>query len=362
MKKIRLILEDKTVFQGFSFGFNISSAGEVVFNTGMVGYPESLTDPSYKGQILVMTFPLIGNYGVPPPEKAAKLMKFFESEKIHIKGLVVSDYSKDYSHWNAVQSLSDWMKKNSIPGIYGIDTRALTQRLRENGVMLGKIEANDKSIDFYNPDEDDLVSQVSCNAPEIYESGKIKILLIDCGVKHSIIKSLMKRRCSVMRVPWNHDFSDMDYDAAVISNGPGDPKQCKATIDSIRKLVHEKTPILGICLGNQLLSLAIGADTYKLRYGHRSQNQPCIDKLTGRCHITSQNHGFAVNPGLLPKEWKEWFVNANDDTNEGIIHNSGLFRSVQFHPEANPGPSDTDFIFDDFLKVVTKNMAREERY
>ncbi|MBN2423277.1 glutamine-hydrolyzing carbamoyl-phosphate synthase small subunit [Candidatus Woesearchaeota archaeon] len=353
MEKIKLVLEDNTVFRGYSFGYNSSVAGEVVFNTGMVGYPESLTDPSYRGQILVLTYPLIGNYGVPSQEKEGKLMKFFESEKIHITGLIISDYSKDYSHWNAQQSLSSWLVKNKVPGICGIDTRALTQKLREKGVMLGKV-VFEKDIPFEDPNTRNLVNEVSCSNPIVYENGKTKILLIDCGVKYNIIRSILKRKCSVIRVPWNYDFSDTEYEGVIISNGPGDPKLCTKTIENVKKLIKEKTPVFGVCLGNQILALAAGADTYKLKYGHRSQNQPCIKRKTKRCYITSQNHGFAVDNATLPKEWEEWFYNANDGTNEGIIHKSGLFRSVQFHPEATPGPVDTEHLFDEFLELIRK--------
>jgi len=346
--KARLVLKDKSVYKGYSFGYEDSSAGEVVFNTGMVGYPETLTDPSYKGQLLVLTYPLIGNYGVPESG--------FESDKIQINGLIVSDYSKVYNHWNSVQSLSEWLVKHKVPALCGIDTRALTKKLREEGVMLGKIEF-ERDVPFYDPNKEALVKEVSVKKPILYNNnnnnskGK-KIILIDCGVKKSIINSLVKRGFSVKCVPWNYDFFKEDFSGIFISNGPGNPEMCRKTIENIRKAIDKKIPIMGICLGNQLLALAAGARTYKLKYGHRSQNQPCIEKGTKRCYITSQNHGYAIDTKTLPKGWREWFINANDGTNEGIMHESGMFCSVQFHPEAAPGPTDTEFLFDKFKEMV----------
>lgn len=357
---IELVLKDGSVFSGFSFGADTGSAGEVVFNTGMVGYPESLTDPSYKGQILVLTYPLIGNYGVPAKDKDSQnILKYFESDKIQVKGLIISDYSREYSHWNAVKSLSDWLKEENIPGIYGIDTRALTKKLREKGTMLGKIVSENSDVEFYNPNKADLVKEVSINEPVIYASknhnddiNNKKVVLVDCGAKNNIINCLLKRNVTVMRVPYDYDFFDHGFDGIVISNGPGDPKMNVKTIENIGKAIEMKIPIFGICLGNQILALAAGGDTYKLKYGHRSQNQPCLIKGTKRCFITTQNHGFAVDMKKMPNDWDEWFVNVNDGTNEGIKHKTKPFMSVQFHPEAMPGPVDTEFLFDEFIKKL----------
>lgn len=348
----RLILENGLEFAGYSFGNEQSVAGEVVFNTGMTGYPETFTDPSYRGQILTLTYPLLGNYGVPPDKKNMQFPVNFESSRVQISGLLISDYSFQYSHWNAAQSLADWLRANQIPALYGIDTRQVTKILREKGTMLGKIEIDSQPIDFYNPNLDNLVSMVSISEPRLYGKGSVRIALIDCGCKINIIRSLLQRGVQVWRVPWNHDLSKEKFDGLVISNGPGDPKMCRQTILQIRQTIARNIPVFGICLGHQLLALAAGANTYKLKYGHRSQNQPVIEVSTNRCLITSQNHGYAVDNQTLPKEWSPWFVNLNDQTNEGIRHKSGRFRSVQFHPEASPGPVDAAYLFDDFLKVV----------
>ena len=356
-KKAELILEDGTVFEGISFGCEKSAAGEVVFNTGMVGYPESLTDPSYSGQILALTYPLIGNYGVPAPEKDEfGVEKNFESEKIQVAGLVVSDYSEEYSHWQAQKSLGEWLREEKIPAITGIDCRSLTKKLREKGVMLGKIQFSGEKTDFDDPNRRNLVAEVSCRTPVLYESKNsgTTIALIDCGAKNNIIRCFLQRGASVLRVPWDCDLFSGKYsfDAVFVSNGPGDPKTVQATIQNVKKAIEQGIPTLGICLGNQILALAAGADTYKLKYGHRSQNQPALLVGTKQCYITSQNHGFAVDEKKLPPEWEPWFRNLNDGTNEGIRHKSKPFMSVQFHPEAAPGPVDTAFLFDKFLEIA----------
>ncbi len=353
-KKAKLILEDNSVFDGISFGAEKSIAGEVVFNTGMVGYPESLTDPSYNGQILVLTYPLIGNYGVPKSGKEFGIERNFESEKIQISGLVVADYSYEYSHWQAGKSLGQWLKIGKVPALTGVDCRALTKKLREKGVMLGKIVFNGEGLPFDDPNERNLAAEVSCPEPLLYENGRKTIALIDCGAKNNIAISLLRRKVSVLRVPWNYDLFNgkHDFDAVLVSNGPGDPKTVQETIETVRKSLEYGLPTFGICFGNQILALAAGADTYKLKYGHRSQNQPCAVVGTKQCYITSQNHGYAVDEKSLPKGWQPWFRNLNDGTNEGIRHKSKPFMSVQFHPEAAPGPVDTAFLFGKFLQKV----------
>ncbi len=351
--KAALILEDGTEFIGYSFGYDKNTNGEVVFNTGMVGYPETMTDPSYRGQILVCTFPLIGNYGVPGDEREDNLYKNFESEEIHVRALIVSDYSENYSHWNAKQSLAEWMKKQKIPGITGIDTRMLTRKLRDQGTMLGKIIINDKEkIDFEDPNQTDLVGEVCVKKPIEYKRNGKKIVLVDCGTKNNIIHAFLGRNISVLRVPYDYDFANENCDGIVLSNGPGDPKMCKKTVEVTKAAMKKQVPILGICLGSQILALAAGANTYKLKYGHRGHNQPCNETGTKRCYITSQNHGYAVDSETLPEDWREWFTNDNDGTNEGLIHISKPFFAAQFHPEASPGPDDSEFIFDMFVRAL----------
>ena len=350
----KLILSDNTTFEGKPFGADASVFGEVVFNTGMVGYPESLTDPSYRGQILVLTYPLIGNYGVPGDEKDEfGLVKNFESEKIQVSGLIISDYSEKYSHWNAKKSLSDWLKEHNVLGIYGIDTRMLTKKLRENGVMLGKIINGSGYVELSDPNLRNLVAEVSVKDKTVYnKGGGKKIVLVDCGAKLNIIRSLIKRGCEVIRVPWNYDFSKEEFDGLLISNGPGDPKMADITIKNVAAAMEKDIPVFGICLGNQIMALAAGGNTYKMKYGHRSQNQPCIENGSKRCYITTQNHGYAVDMKSLGNDWEEGFVNANDGTNEGLRHKTKPFMSVQFHPEAAPGPVDAEWIFDKFLEMV----------
>lgn len=353
-KKVSLVLEDGTRFEGKSFGYEQSIAGEVVFYTAMTGYPESLTDPSYTGQILVSTYPMIGNYGVPTDLSDEGVHAHYESHKMHISGLIISDYSSEYSHWNASKSLGDWLKESKVPGLYGIDTRALTKVLRAKGSMLGKIEFEDEPIDFYDPNKENLVAVASIQKKEVYGNGEHKVVLIDCGVKNNIIRCLLQRNTTVIRVPWDYDFSEEEFDGVFISNGPGDPARCDKTVETIKKVMATEKPIMGICLGNQLLARAAGAETYKLKFGHRSHNQPVLLAGTDRCFITSQNHGYVIDPNTLPEDWEGLFVNVNDKTNEGIRHKTKPFFSTQFHPEASSGPVDTEYLFDEFIQNIVE--------
>jgi len=368
MTKLKLILKDGTEVVGESFGYlpkkDETIDGEVVFNTAMVGYPETFTDPSYRGQILVMTYPMIGNYGIPDEASDGGVSQKFESLTSHIRGLVISEYCEEASHWQSKKTLSDFLKAHKIPAISGVDTRALTQKLREHGVMLGKMvpesfEAK-KNMKIEDPNANNLVAEVSVNKKTILTpKGKIKatVALIDCGIKHNIIRSFLERGIQVIRLPWNYDLSTVKekYDGVFISNGPGDPETVVATIDSVKWAMGKDIPIFGICLGCQIMGLAAGAKTYKLKYGHRSANQPCIEEVISegkRCYITSQNHGFAIDEKTLPKDWKVWFTNANDNTVEGIRHNKKPWFSVQFHPEASPGPEDAAYLFDYFIEKI----------
>ena len=382
MRNVTLILDDGTRFSGQSFGYEKPVAGEVVFNTAMTGYPESLTDPSYAGQLMTLTYPLVGNYGVPPFSiEGNGLPTFMESGRIHAEAIIVSDYSENYSHWNAVESLADWLKREHVPGITGIDTRELTKVLREHGVMMGKIVFDDAmdngewKMDNYG--EVNYVDRVSCKDIIVYAAGESKtfpvstpkeelnsqlstlnsplkkVVLVDCGVKTNILRCLLRRGVEVIRVPWDYDFNGLQFDGLFISNGPGDPDTCDAAVQNIRRaMANEKLPIFGICMGNQLLSKAGGARIYKLKYGHRSHNQPVRMVGTDRCFITSQNHGYAVDNNTLGADWEPLFVNMNDGSNEGIRHKRNPWFSAQFHPEAASGPTDTEFLFDEFVKLL----------
>ena len=342
MKIAQLELEDGTIFAGRQFGFPKSVSGEVVFNTGMVGYTESLTDPSYSGQILVLTYPLVGNYGVPSN---------FESERIHASALVVAELALEYSHAEAQKSLPQWLHEQGVPCLSGIDTRALTKRLRRQGCMLGKVVAGEQDVAFEDPNRRDLVACVT-RERIVYEGSGKTVVVVDCGAKASIIDELRARDLRVIRVPSDHDFLEEQFDALLVSNGPGDPSVNRTTIRNIERAMRLGRPIMGICLGHQMLALAAGAKTYKLKFGHRGHNQPCVEAGTGRCYITSQNHGFAVDPASLPEGWEAWFTNANDGSNEGMRHRSRPFMSVQFHPEAAPGPVDSRHLFDRFLGMI----------
>lgn len=339
-----LLLEDGTMLEGKSFGYVGETAGEVVFSTGMVGYPESLTDASFAGQILTMTYPIIGNYGVPERTQ-------WESDRIQVAGLIVSDYTDTPSHVQSVMTLGTWLQEERIPALEIKDTRFLTQHIRKHGTMLGKF-VFDRDIPFHDPDTDNLVARVSTKQVIDEGKGDTTIVLIDCGAKNNIAKSLLARHVRVITVPWNYDLfsNNLHFDGILISNGPGNPKMAVETIQTIRTALERKIPTMGICLGHQLLALAAGGDTYKLKFGHRSQNQPCVQPGTKRCYITTQNHGFAV--GTLPPSFDPWFVNANDGSNEGMHHRELPFFSVQFHPEATPGPMDTAWLFDYFLDKI----------
>lgn len=358
MRNVTLILDDGSQFHGKSFGYEKPVAGEVVFNTAMMGYPESLTDPSYAGQLMTLTYPLVGNYGVPPFSiESDGIPTFMESERIWAEAIIVSDYSHEYSHWNAKESLADWLKREQIPGITGIDTRELTKVLREHGVMMGKILFDDEpdNVPTANYSGVNFVDKVSCKEIIRYnENAGKKVVLVDCGVKANILRCLIKRGVEVIRVPWNYDFNDLEFDGLFLANGPGDPDTCEAAVVNIRKFLANPTvrPCMGICMGNQLLSKAAGAKIYKLKYGHRSHNQPVRMVGTDKCFITSQNHGYAVDSETLGTDWEPLFVNMNDNSNEGVRHKYNPWFSAQFHPEAASGPTDTEFLFDEFVKLL----------
>lgn len=358
MRNVTLVLQDGTKFHGKSFGYDAPVAGEVVFNTAMMGYPESLTDPSYAGQLVTLTFPLVGNYGVPPftfgPEG---LPTFMESDHIHASAIIVSNYSEQYSHWNANESLAEWLKREHVPGITGIDTRELTKVLREHGVMMGQIIFDDEPENIPQAQYEgvNFVDRVSCKEIIRYNEGAGKrVVLVDCGVKANIIRNLIERGLEVVRVPWNYDYTGMEFDGLFLGNGPGDPDLCQDAVNILRQQMSKsRKPICGICMGNQLMAKAGGANIYKLKYGHRSHNQPVRMVGTDKCYITSQNHGYAVDASTLDKDWSELFVNMNDGSNEGVRHNTNPWFTSQFHPEACSGPVDTLFMFDLFVEKLT---------
>ena len=377
MEKMRaiLVLEDGTTFYGFGFGYPKTVIGEVVFTTGMVGYTESLTDPSYKGQILCFTYPLIGNYGVPPYDMKDEygLPLHFESFSIKTEGVIVHEVCFNPSHWSSVMSFDEWLRSEKIPGIYGIDTRALVTKLRTQGVMMGilKLYPEGEKIDrtellarlkeSVKYGSIDYVAKVSVKKPILYKTRTLRkglIAIVDCGIKLSIVRSILKRGFDVVLLPYNvtaDRIVDLAPDGVVLSNGPGNPKLCKITIKTVQDLIEYGMPMLGICLGHQIISLALGAETYKLPYGHRGQNKPCIDTMTGRCYVTSQNHGYAVDLNSLKHiGLKLWFINADDKTVEGVIDKKRDILCVQFHPEASPGPNDTAWVFDYFAKIVER--------
>ena len=358
---VRLNLDDGTLVQGCGFGAVKTVRGEVVFNSAMAGYVEALTDPSYCGQILVLTYPLVGNYGVPPPRRPGSLDGPYESERIQVQALVVQNYVDAYSHHAASRSLHEWLEAEGIPGLTGVDTRSLTRRLREHGTMQGWLypasmggddaRQRGSAVDM----REEVFRIVAPREPIHYEGGKLTIVLVDAGAKDNIVRSLLARGASVIRAPWHAELATLARraDGILIGNGPGDPKDLAPLVAQVRSLLESyRKPIFGVCLGNQILALAAGADTYKLPYGHRGVNQPVQDLLTRRCYITSQNHGYAVRDDSLPKDWEPWFVNINDGTNEGIRSRHQPYFSIQFHPEASPGPQDTGFLFDDFLRLV----------
>jgi carbamoyl-phosphate synthase small subunit len=356
-------IRDGPVFTGKAFGANANISGEAVFTTSLVGYPESMTDPSYRGQILVFTQPLIGNYGVPSNERDSwNLLKYFESPHIQCAGVVVADVAEKYSHWTAVESLGDWCAREGVPAISGVDTRAIVTYLREQGSELARISIGDEydadeDESFMDPAQINLVKRVSTKAPFVVESpgAHLHVALIDCGVKENILRSLVSRGASVTVFPYNYPIHKVsaNFDGVFISNGPGDPTHCQETVFNLARLMETSSvPVMGICLGHQLLALAAGARTIKLKYGNRAHNIPALDLTTGQCHITSQNHGYAVDASTLPSEFKEYFVNLNDGSNEGMMHKTRPIFSTQFHPEAKGGPMDSSYLFDKYIQNV----------
>ncbi|MDE1764784.1 MAG: glutamine-hydrolyzing carbamoyl-phosphate synthase small subunit [Thaumarchaeota archaeon] len=370
----KLVLEDGTVFEGKGFGYSTTVFGEAVFNTGMVGYTESLTDPSYSGQILTLTYPLVGNYGVPDQSEKDSdgIRKYFESDRIQARGLVVHELSLTASHWNIAMTLDEWLYNEKIPGISGIDTRALTTKLRTGGVMMAALAVSEKEIDAedlkkklaaakkYNDEE--FMDVVSVKEPQVYGEGKESVVIVDTGVKNAILRNVRHLGYKVIRVPWNYSIEKiLSYNpkGVVISNGPGDPVKCAKTMETAKNLIEKNIPTLGICLGAQILGLAGGASTYKIKYGHRGQNKSCIDLENKKVYVTSQNHGYCINPESLKNtDFKLWFANTDDNTVEGIRHTKKKVIAVQFHPEASPGPFDCMFVFEELKKLIGEDNAK----
>jgi len=349
MQKACLLLESDQKFHGLCPEWQTGViSGEVVFTTGMTGYTESLTDPSYNKQLLVFTYPLIGNYGVCRQED-------WESRKIWAKGVIINEVCLQASHPTARSSFLQWLEEQNVALITDIDTRELTKTIREQGAPLGKIICKDSSeTSFFDTNAIDLVKDVSIQEVKKFGDGPWKVIVVDCGTKTNILRCLQRYDLSIIQVPYDHDYSDEDFDGVFLSNGPGNPQMCQATISILKKAMKKKKPIFGICLGTQIMALAAGASTYKLPFGHRSHNQPCIDLKTQRCYITSQNHGYAVSEGTLPDDWEVTFRNLNDNSIEGIAHKRDPFFAFQFHPEAAPGPTDTHYAFDIFYKMITE--------
>lgn len=365
--RMKLVLEDGTEMHGAAFGQPGAVFGEVVFNTGMTGYVETLTDPSYRGQILVSTYPLVGNYGVPAPREKGDMARPYESDRIQVQGLVVQTYVDHHSHHASKRSLSRWLADEGVPAITGIDTRSLTRRLRERGTMLGWLFPEEMGLDEAKRTaraidmKEEVFRSVAPDEPVHIKGGDLTILVVDAGVKDNIVRSLLERGASVIRAPYHARLAELALgaDGILIGNGPGDPKDLKPLIEQVRTLLGSfRKPIFGVCLGNQILALAAGGDTYKLPYGHRGVNQPVQDLITRRCYVTSQNHGYAVKDDALPPDWEPWFVNINDGTNEGIRSRLKPYFSVQFHPEASPGPRDAAYLFDDYLRTVGATARR----